>query len=148
MNEALRAALHMLSQRGWDRVGDPDAMPWEFHHNSTYETVQVMPDEVLLWAAQLEPRAAPPPSDADDWYVINRLMIVGWCEVRSRSGRRSGYEQRITPRFLMFSSLGDATEAARLLNMRDSLLRQERMSLDPGAEPSAPAYAEPSAESL
>ena len=52
MSEALRAALHMLSQRGWDRVGDPDATPIELHHNGTLETVWVMPDEVLLWVAQ------------------------------------------------------------------------------------------------
>lgn len=129
MSEALRAALHMLSQRGWDRVGDPGATPIELHHNGTLETVRVMPDEVLLWVAQLAPVRPPAPADADDWYVIDRLRVVGWCEVRSRSGRRSGHETRDCPRFLMYTSIGDATEAARVLNMQDSALRQERMSL-------------------
>ena len=127
MSEALRAALRMLSQRGWDRVGDPDATPIELHHNGTLETVQVMPDEVLLWVAQLAPVRPPPAADTDDWYVINRLLTVGWCEVRSRSGRRSGHEYRITPHWLMYTSIGDATEAARRLNMRDSALRQEQL---------------------
>lgn len=61
MSEALRAALHMLSQRGWDRVGDPGATPIELHHNGTLETVRVMPDEVLLWVAQLAPVRPPAP---------------------------------------------------------------------------------------
>ena len=130
MSEALRAALHMLSQRGWDRVGDPDATPIELHHNGTLETVRVMPDEVLLWVAQLAPVRPPAPADADDWYVIDRLRVVGWCEVRSRSGRRSGLETRGCPKFLMYGSIGDATEAARVLNMQDSALRQERMRLE------------------
>ena len=108
-------ALAILSQRGWDRAGTLERRAgkrWEFRHAGTGEILDIAPGEVSLWAASFLP---PVPSGAGDWewYTGGGFWIV-----RSKTGRKSGYEH---PGYtaLHFECRADAERAVALLNARD-----------------------------
>lgn len=116
-------ALAVLSCHGWDQLGQRGKLI-EFRHASTGEIAEVAPAEIAMWAAQLEPEAYPVPEDAD-WYIEG--YIGCFYVVKSKSGKRSGYEHRITPHCTLFVTRKDAEEAVRLLNIRDMQPRQEAL---------------------
>lgn len=114
--------LTILSRHGWDRVGDPRRLPWEFRRGD--EDVSCMPGELAFWVADLEPVA--PTSDAE-WHVVRRW---GCGFVESRSGRHeTGITHDRAGQRLFFPRYDEAETAARALNLRDGAPRQTRLEL-------------------
>lgn len=124
-------ALTILSRHGWDRAGTTPQKRgparWEFRHAGSGDVLDIAPGEVVMWAAQIAPALLPQASPDDDWYVEGYLM--GFWFVKSRSGKKSGYECKHMPAATLFSMRRDADRAVLLLNARDSIPIQMEMAL-------------------